>query len=469
MATLLRPLVRPCIHSLSRFGIAAGRPAATLPARTRVPRAEDGAENCAGAVSGGIPRRARTPWQSGGTVFSALLVAAIGLTAPEQSHAQGLFAPAIIVNDQVITGYEIEQRDRMLQLLRAPGNTRELAREQLIDDRLRRQAAVDAGIRPTTEEILDGMEEFAGRANLGREEFTAALEQQGVAEETFRDFVIAGLAWRQLVRQRFAGRAAISEAEVDRALNSNRGDGSNVRVLLSEIIIPIPPGQEETIRARAERIAQITSPSEFSAQARRYSATATRGNGGRLPWQSLTELPPALQPLMLRLRPGEVTEPLPIPNAIALFQLRDIEETGYVAPEVTAVEYAAYYMPGGRSAETLAKARVLAGRVDRCDDLYGVAQGQPEEVLERGTKPVAEIPTDIAFELSKLDPGEVSTALTRAGGQTLVFLMLCGRTNAVNEAIDRDQLSLGLRNQRLGQLAESYLAQLRADARIIEK
>ncbi len=400
--------------------------------------------------------------------FAKLALAATLALGAVPATAQGQFAPAVIVNDMVITGFELEQRAQMLTLLNAPGNVRELAREQLIDDRLRMQAAQDAGIRPAREDVLEGMEEFASRANLSREEFTAALAQRGVAEQTFRDFVAAGVGWRELVRQRFAGRASVSEAEIDRALSS-RGSGSNVRVLLSEIIMPAPPQQAAQVRERAARISQLTSTSAFSAQARRFSATATRANGGRLPWRDLNELPPVLRPLVLQLKPGEVTDPLPIPNAVALFQLRAIEEVGYQAPEVSAIEYAAYYMAGGRSAETLAKARVLQGRVDRCDDLYGVAQGQPASVLERGTKPVADIPTDIAFELSKLDPGEVSTALTRANGQTLVFLMLCGRTAQINEDVDRDELTLGLRNQRLAALADGYLAQLRADARIIDK
>ena len=401
-------------------------------------------------------------------LFAAAVMGAFVALAPVSAPAQGLFAPAIIVNDQVITGYELQQRAELLRLLNAPGDTQRLAREQLIDDRLRLHAARDAGIRPSVEEVLDGMEEFAGRANLTREQYAQVLAGNGVAEETFRDFVRAGLSWRILVQQRFAGRGNVTEAEVDRALSSS-GTGSNVRVLLSEIIMPAPPPQAQAVQARAQRIAQITSPAAFSAEARRYSATATRGNGGRLPWQNLSDLPPVLQPLVLGLKPGEVTEPLNIPNAVAMFQLRDIEETGYNAPEIAAVEYAAYYMAGGRSAETLAQARVLAGRVDRCDDLYGVAKGQPAEVLERVTLAPSEIPTDIAYELAKLDPGEVSTALTRANGQTLVFLMLCGRTTKLGEEVDRDQFTVGLRNRRLSALADGYLAQLRADARIIDR
>ncbi|WP_439122423.1 peptidylprolyl isomerase [Marivita sp.] len=402
------------------------------------------------------------------TSIRKLSALALGVTlafGPVAAPAQNLFAPVIRVNDSVVTAYELEQRARMLTVLNAPGNAQELAREQLVDDRLRIQAAEAAGIVPSPEEVLDGMTEFAGRANLSRDEFIQALEGSGVSAQTFRDFVRAGLSWRLLVQARFAGRVNLTEDEIDRALGAS--GGSSVRVLLSELIMPAPPAEAEAVRARAERISQTTSVAEFSAQARQYSATSSRGAGGRLPWQNLDDLPPVLRPLVLALAPGEVTDPIPIPNAVALFQLRDIEETGFTPPSYSAIEYAAYYLPGGRSDATLAQARVLASQVDRCDDLYGVAQGQPENVLDRQALPPGEIPTDIAFELSKLDPGEVSTALTRSNGQTLVFLMLCGRTAEMNDDVDRDQFALGLRNQRLQSLAESYLSQLRADARIV--
>ena len=400
------------------------------------------------------------------TILTAGFFAGLCLLAAG-AFAQGTFSPVIKVNEQAITGFELEQRARMLRLLNAPGDANKLAREQLIDDRLRLQAASEAGFAPNEDEILEAMAEFAGRANLSREEFISALSRGGVDVSTFRDFIRAGLGWRNYVQARFGGDSAVSDAEISRAL-SGSSDGSNVRVLLSELIMPAPPRQAEAVRARAEQIATYTSEAQFSAAARKYSATASRGAGGRLPWRELNELPPALRPIILGLSPGEVSDPLPIPNAIALFQLRAIEETGYTAPEVAAVEYAAYYIAGGRTNETLAKARVIESKVDRCDDLYGIAKGQPAEVLDRQTLPPSDLPTDVAFELSKLDPGEVSTALTRSNGQSLMVLMLCGRTNAVSEDADREQLALGLRNRRLGSLAEGHLAQLRANAYIVE-
>ena len=161
-----------------------------------------------------------------------------------------------------------------------------------------------------------------------------------------------------------------------------------------------------------------------------------------------------------------MTAPLPIPNAVALFQLRGIEETGKPSVEYSEIDYAAYYIPGGRSEAALSRAAQLRGKVDQCDDLYGVAKGQPANVLDRGSKAPAEIPQDVAIELAKLDPGEVSTTLTRANGETLVFLMLCNRTTAANADVNRDAVVSSIRQRKLEGYATQLLEQARAEARI---
>lgn len=384
------------------------------------------------------------------------------------AHAQNLFAPVVRVNDHVVTEYEVQQRLRFLQVLTAPNATREAVIEGLIDDRLRGDEAKSVGIELTKEGLEAGLAEFASRANLSTEEFVKALGQAGVEPETFRDFVANSLVWREYIRARYTRSVDISDADIDRAL-ARSGAGSGIRVLVSEIIIPAPPQNAARVRALAERISQSQSEAEFSNYARQYSATASRGAGGRVPWQNVEKLPPSLRPLILGLAPGEVTAPLPIPNAIALFQLRAIEETGAPSQSYASIDYAAYYLAGGRSEATLAQAAKLRTQVDQCNDLYGVAKDQPEEVLERETKAPGEIPQDFAIELAKLDPGEVSTALTRNGGETLVFLMLCKRVAEENAEATREAVQQALRQEILQGFAARHLQQLRADARILRK
>ncbi|MBD3663392.1 peptidylprolyl isomerase [Sulfitobacter sp. TSTF-M16] len=401
-------------------------------------------------------------------LIRTLAVLSIALLLGHTAAAQNLFAPVARVDSAVVTEYEVQQRQRFLQLLNAPGSDRESVIDALIDDRLRIAETSLLGVELPAEAQAQGLAEFAARANLTTEEFVTALGQAGVDRETFRDFVSTQLIWRDLIRARYSSRVSITDDDIDRALAQSQS-GSGVRVLLSEIIIPAPPQNAARVNALADQISQTRSTAEFSSFARRYSATASRGRGGQLPWTPLEQLPPSLQPLILQLAVGQVTPPLPIPNAVALFQLRGIEETGAPAREYSEIEYAAYYIAGGRSEAALAEAAKVRARVDTCNDLYGIAQGQPEEVLERGTKAPGDIPQDIAIELSKLDPGESSTALTRSNGETLVFLMLCKRTAAANAEVDRETVVSSLRQRQLQGYSEQLLENLRANARIIRQ
>ncbi len=399
-------------------------------------------------------------------LLTLVRAAIVTLAAALPAAAQSLFSPAIIVNDRVVTRYEIDQRERMLRVFNTPGDIPELAVEQLIEDRLKIQALDAAGLRLSDEGLRTAMEEFAGRANLPLEDFLRLLGQNGVGEETLRDFVKVGVSWRDFVRSRFGDRAQVSEAEIDLALGQAGGSGAAIEVLLSEIIIPAPPPRAAEAQAIAERISRLTSYGAFEAEARRVSALPSRDRGGRLPWLPISNYPAALRGLLLGLAPGEVTQPIPITNGIALFQMRGVREVPQAVPAPAAIEYAAYYIDGGLSDAALSRAARVAAEVDTCDDLYGVAKGQPESVLERDTLPLSDIPQDVALELAKLDPGEVSYGLTRAEGRTLVLLMLCGRTPSLDEAPDREALRNQLRAQRLSGYADALLAELRASADI---
>ncbi|MFV1492565.1 peptidylprolyl isomerase [Phaeobacter sp. JH18-32] len=398
------------------------------------------------------------------TATAVALAAAVIFAPAPAALAQGLFAPAVTVNDAVVTNYELQQRARFLTLLRDPGDPLEKAREDLIEDRLKLDVLAQAGIEPTEEEIVAGMTELAGRANLSLQEFLNVLGQNGVAPETLRDFTRVGIAWREYVAARYLAQARPSEEEIDRAMGLAGSGG--VEVLLSELIMPINAQNAAQVEDIAQQVSRITTTSAFSQAAQQYSATATRQSGGRLPWMPLTNLPPQLQQVVLALRPGEVTAPLPLDGAVALFQLRDLRETSGAAPSYAAIEYAAYYLPGGRTPEALAAGTKVVNAVDSCDDLYGVAKGQDPSVLDRETLAPGEIPQDIAIELAKLDPNETSLALTRNNGQTLMLLMLCGRTAEVNAEASRESVGNALTQQRLGAFADSLLEQLKADARI---
>ncbi len=352
----------------------------------------------------------------------ALALAVATWAAPlAPATAQDLFAPRLYVNDQVITEYEVIQRALFLQVLRAPGDPMEEALKVLTEERLRQAEAKRLGLKLTEEQIIGGMTEFAGRANLTAEEFVGELQKVGIAPETFRDLVVAGLLWREAVRARFAGQVTVTEADVDKALQADARPRA-LKVLVSELVIPMPEGREESALALANRLSdEIDSEAEFAAAARAHSAAPTAGRGGRLDWLPLANLPPVMAQQILALGEGQASDPVVVPGAVVLFLLRDVAKDETAEPLSVTVEYARYLVPDdpARIAEIIAAS-------DRCLDLYGTAKGLPEDQLVIESLPMAEIPQDIGLELARLDPGEVSTALTRPGGR--LMLMLCSRT-----------------------------------------
>lgn len=394
-------------------------------------------------------------------IRSSLIVLGITL-APMGVAAQNLFSAAILVNDQAITNYELKQRTMFLEALRFPGVPDELAPKQLIEERLKKAAADQLGIRVSEEELQFELESFAQRFNVAFDEFAAELERVGISVDTPRAFIANQLLWRDVIRARFGAQANVDEAQVERSANAEKS-GSSIEVLLTEIIMAMQPGQEQEVRERARELSKIRSVDDFSDAAREYSDAPTREFGGRVTWQKLDTLPGVLQPLIFGLAPGEVTDPLSIPNALALFQLRGIRETAYRRPLPDSVDYLRYTLPSSE----LENINAIRANINHCDDLYGWAKGNPNHVLKRETVKRAEIDGPTRNILTNLDENEYVIATQ---GSTTTLIMMCSRSQILDlEEQDLAQIRDGLLNQRLGSYANSYLENLRDDARIVHK
>ena len=388
------------------------------------------------------------------------------LVWPMQLVAQSQFSPAVTVNDRVVTRYEVNQRILMLDLFRTPGDLAEVAREQLIEDRLKEQELARAGLRISEEGMEAAMTEFAGRFNLDVETFLAQIASEGVAPETIRDYVRIQVTWRDYIRGRYRGRVEITEDEIDRALGQAGGSGAQIEVLLSEIIIAAPPDRAAQAMDVANQISQLRSTEQFSDAARQVSALPSRDNGGRLGWLPITNYPAPLRGVILALDSGEVTSPIPIENGIALFQMRGVREAAGRAPVYGAIEFASLYLPGGRSDATLSRAQKIIDDTDTCNDLYGVAQRMPEGSLVIEALAPADIPETVALELARLDPGESSTNLTSSDGENLRLIMMCGRTPVLEGDVDREAIRNQLAGRRLQGYADALVADLKASATI---
>ena len=376
--------------------------------------------------------------------------------------AENLFSTAIKVNDRSITYYELRQRSLFLKVLNVPGDPNLLAKEQLIDDRLKSSAAKSMAIELSEAEINRGMEEFAARGKLDLPDFLKRLQAQGISAVTLRDFVKSGLLWRAVVQTKFGAQSQVPDAQLERSTNLE-GSGGGIRVLLSEIILQVLPGQEQKAKELADEISNITSTKAFSDAARRYSVAPTNTAGGHIKWQALEKLPTVVQPLIFGLAPGDVTEPLPIPNGLALFQLRAVEEISNNQSKKAVIDYLTYRFP----ASELETKTSLQLDVRHCDDLYAFAAAHPNHSFDRSSSTLEEINSNTRQVVARLD-GQEKEFLS-LGDQSLM-VMVCSRASFSRDTTkDLEQIRFGLRNKRLAGYAEGYLENLRQQARIIEK
>ena len=382
-----------------------------------------------------------------------VLVYSVGSPAMSQS----LFDSVISVDRAAITKYELDQRIRFFELLKPSNNVEDEARNSLIEDRLKIAAARRADIQLTPEALMAAMSDFAKNSNNNLNQLLDDLAQDGVDEQTFRDYVEAGITWRQLVRGRFASRANPTEAEIDRALASAGAQGG-IQVLLTEIVLPAPPDQMAVARKIANRLTRIESTNIFSEQAQLLSVAQSRANGGKLEWTNLNDLPAGLRPIISGLRPGQITKPLEITNAIVLFQLLDIAETAFQLPKISAIEYA--QLAGPESAVVS-----VSTRADTCDDLYGLVKTDATLTLTIQSHPQDQITQAIALRLNGLDKNEQSIRPTTEPNQA-DMVMLCARIYSMVEDVSRSQVAGNLRSAHLTSLADGYLAELRSNSDI---
>ncbi|NRB35661.1 MAG: peptidylprolyl isomerase [Rhodobacteraceae bacterium] len=404
------------------------------------------------------------------------LVCALVTAAPSAITAQALFSPAIKVNDEVITWFELQQRAQLLLVLQAPGDPESEARRTLIEDRLKRIALREAQITVPPEEVQLSIEDMAANVQLTADDFIAALDQNGVDYETLRDFMETNLGWNEYVTARFLARARPTDEEIDRALGQT--DRGSVQVRLAEVVIPITAQNAAQVDVVAQQISQMRDYDEFSEAARRYSLAPTAADGGVTDWLPLNNLPPALRPSLLSLAPGSVTDPILLGNAVGLFQLRGIREVSGPTQSYSAIDYALVTLNPATARDSIDTVLHKAGR---CDDLYGAVARNPGMSVTRESQTPGQVPRDIAVALQTLDPEETAVLpgavqLQVAGedgtltqSQRVRGVMLCGRTAALNQDASREDVARALTGQRLAAFAQQFLEQRRADSVILDQ
>ncbi|MED5565924.1 MAG: peptidylprolyl isomerase, partial [Pseudomonadota bacterium] len=243
-----------------------------------------------------------------------MLFAAVILTpAPEAREVEGI---AAIVNDEVISLYDVDQRVELyfvssgiVRSRETVERLREQALRELVDEKLQMQEARRVEISIEEEEIEREINRLSEGFSTSQISITEFLEERGIKERTLESQIEADLAWSQFIRRSFGGRIRVGDDEVDEQYRKVKRAIEQPRFLVSEILLNADTltDQQRVARISQEIVAQLRNGVDFSAVARQFSVSPTAARGGQLGWVTLEQLDPALGSVLTKMEPGQIS------------------------------------------------------------------------------------------------------------------------------------------------------------------
>ena len=301
---------------------------------------------------------------------------------------------AAVVNDSVITTFDVRQRMRLMLIAaggRIPNEALPQLQQQavrdLIEERLQLQEARKFELEVPEAEIQNEVGVMAAQSNMTPPQLEESLAAAGISMTALKNQIEAGIAWPQLVQGRYRDRVRISEDEVEDTLLRMREDASKEQYLVSEVCIPVdnPSQAQQYYQGGLQLIEQMRRGVPFAVVAQQFSACTTAAVGGDLGWVRSGELPPELDSAIRELEPGSVTNPIPSDGAFMILAVRDKREPVIAGEPSFTLAYASIDADKGRNAaieavEQLSTADACGGRALRVDLGQGVGVALLENV-----------------------------------------------------------------------------------------
>lgn len=243
---------------------------------------------------------------------------------------------AAVVNDEVITRGELEQRYQtaMQQLRRQniqmPPRNLLLAQtlERMITERALLQHAKSTGIRVDPLQIDRAIQRIASQNGMNVDELRAALARDGISFERFRENIVNEILVTRARERQVESKLNVSDAEIDSYLQTqsslDQGDEFNI----SHILVAVPenasPEQIQERRARAQNIIdELNKGADFAQLSATYSDAPNALDGGGLGWRNAGQIPELFMNALRGMQAGAVSEPVKSPNGFHILRLND--------------------------------------------------------------------------------------------------------------------------------------------------
>ena len=387
---------------------------------------------------------------------------------PIKLFTQDIQAISAIVNDEVISRYDVQQRVQLIVSTAGIKPTQEnikrletQALRSLVNEKIQLQEAIKLDVPSSDDEVNLMLERIANGNQMSGQEILQQINSQGVRAETMLNQIKAELLWNKIVRGRYGSYINVNEDEVsivyDRTMESIGKDQYDI----SEIFIGYENEQEQqeaNILAN-KLVEQLRSGAAFAAVAQQFSQTASSGQGGYIGWVTEGQLDNEIIDSLKELKKDEISNPINTVAGLYVIKLNDKTKAGGKNPLRNQYDLVSviFEINQKKESENFSKDFVSCKRIDQLTDKYN-----EKEVNYIGKRILSDLPEDLHNELLNKEAGD--TLNPRIIGENINIILICDRKDDIGIQVSRETIEENIYAQKIGMMSRRYLRDLRRDA-----
>ncbi len=392
---------------------------------------------------------------------------------------QDVQAIAVLVNDEVISTYDVLQRLRLLiaSLGERPSEEefvrlREQVIRSMVDEKLQLQEAAEFEVEVDPRQESDAFFRISQSFNQTPEQFETFLRQIGSSKDSLMHQVQAELSWQMLVRGRLGTQASVSEEEVEQFITRLENNAGAQEFLLSEIYLIVDDAArkaevEQTAKRLVEQIRLGQTP--FPVFAQQFSDAATAAVGGDMGWVALSQLPQEIQQTLASLELTEVSDPIEEAGGYHIIVPRDRRTILGADPLDAELDLQQVIITVSQELEQkeadllLERISTASEETNSCSQIsnFAAAVGSTD-YSPLGKLKIRDLPPQLHSTLRDIPIGKPTTPFGTQQGLTILFV--CDRSLPEVKAPEFDDVLIRLEDRRLAMMSRRYLRDIRRDA-----
>lgn len=388
------------------------------------------------------------------------LFTAFFLLSPAFSAPAGILA---VVNDDIVSDRDFDRRADFIRLTNQADPSRKDIRDrilkQLIDEKLKQQAARAAGVAVSDDEVDNAVRVTLRQNGLDYDAVVKLLRKNDLPLSVIEDQIKSDLLFLRAVKKTEGHRAEVTERDVDAKIGEIKEQSNQKHYLVSEILLPVdsPDRDGETYGLAMSLIMRLRDGEAFEDIAKRYSARAEPV------WVGEKTLSPAEKEELSVMREGQLSQPVKTAEGYKLIVLHAVRDPESPDERQKLVRLTQMFLPDGLPAEKRAAALRDANMTrGSCDQFARVAEElKTTPRVDLGKMPENALPAPIRAVVARAGLLEPTAPLPIEGGD-LVF-MVCSRETA-SALPAKDEIRARIESDRIETLAQRRLRELRRAA-----